>query len=158
MHVIVARLSNIYGPGDDFEAESAHLIGNTIRLVAKGEAPEIWGDGSQLRSYLYVTSAVEAILRLTEAGTVQGPINIGGQVEYSVRDIVDLIIEISGQPLQAIFHPEHPTGLGRKLLDITRFQELIGLGEEVSLKEGLQRTYDWYLGSKHCRPPQVPPP
>src|SRR6185369_11866904 len=104
-------------------------IGNTIRLVAQGEAPEVWGDGCQLRSYLFVTNAVEAILRLTEVGAVHGPINIGGQVEYSVKDIVNLIIEISGQPLETIFHPEHPTGLGRKLLDITRFRGLIGLEE-----------------------------
>lgn len=149
MHTVIARFSNLYGPGDDFEPETAHLIGNAIRLVAHDTAPEIWGDGLQLRSYLYVTSAIDAILRLVETGWFRGPINIGGQVEYTVRDIVNMIIEISGKPLKPIFRPERPTGLDRKLLDITRFRELTDLNESVPLREGLERTYDWYCG---CRP------
>jgi len=148
MHTVIARFSNIYGPGDDFQPETAHLIGNTIRLVAHDTAPEIWGDGSQLRSYLYVTSAIDAILRLVETGWSRGPINIGGQVEYTVRDIVNMIIAISGKPLKPIFRPERPTGLDRKLLDITRFRELTELNDSVPLREGLERTYDWYCGCK----------
>ena len=154
MRTVVARFSNIYGPGDDFEPESAHLIGNTIRLVANDEPPEIWGDGSQLRAYLYVASAIEAVLFLVEAGTEQGPINIGGQAEYSVKDIIELIIEISGKPLNPILHPEYPTGIDRKLLDVTRFRRMTGLDESVSLKEGLQQTYAWYLASRRYQRPQ----
>lgn len=148
MHTVVARFSNIYGPGDDFAPDTAHLVGNTIRLVANDEAPQIWGDGSALRSYLYVTSAVDAILVLVERGATDGPINIGGQREYTVKDIVRLILEVSGKTLRPIFHPERPTGLDRKLLDITRFRDLTGFTESVPLKEGLQRTYEWYVARR----------
>jgi len=148
MHTVVARLSNIYGPGDDFDPETAHLIGNTIRLVANDRAPEIWGDGSQRRSYLYVTSAIEALLLLAEKGWSQGPLNIGGQVEYTVSDIINMIVEISGKPLRPVFRPERPIGLDRKLLDITRLRKLTDLNDSVPLRDGLQRTYDWYCGCK----------
>ncbi len=148
MRAVIARFSNLYGPGDDFEPETAHLIGNTIRLVASDQAPEIWGDGSQLRSYLYVSSAVDAILLLCEKGVTSGPINIGGQVEYAVRDIIDLIVRISGKRLQPVFRPGGPTGLDRKLLDVTRLRELCGFEEDVSLEEGLRRTYDWYVNRR----------
>jgi GDP-L-fucose synthase len=145
MQTIIARFSNIYGPGDDFQPDSAHLIGNLIRSIAGGEPPEIWGDGSQLRSYLYVADAIEAVLLLVEQGTEHGPINIGGQVEYSVREIADTLIEISGKPLQPVYLTSPPQGLRRKILDISKFRDLTGFKESTPLREGLEKTYSWYV-------------
>lgn len=145
MDIVIARLSNLYGPGDDIDPDTAHLIGNTIRKVIHDEAPEIWGDGSQLRSYLYIADGVDAILQLVERGGNPGPINIGGQVEISIKDLIEKIIRISGKPLHARYHRDRPCGLQRKLLDIKKFQDLTGFRETTPLEEGLRNTYKWFL-------------
>ncbi len=142
---LVIRFSNLFGPGDDFDPESAHLIGNLVRLIANGQAPEIWGDGSQLRSYLYVRDAVKILLGMIEAGPPSEPINLGGQDEYSVKEIVDLLIEVSGKGVQPIYKTDKPCGLNRKLLDIGKFKSLYPFQPKVSLLEGLQQTYEWYV-------------
>ena len=143
MRVVVARLSNVYGPGDDFRPETAHLIANTIRRVARGEPPDVVDDGTPIRSYLYVGDAVGAILRLAELAPT-GPVNVGGRHEVSVRELVELIIEISGTPLVPRLMAEGPRGLSRKLLDTTRLRTLTGFRESTSLRDGLTRTYEWY--------------
>lgn len=153
MRVVVARLSNVYGPGDDFRPETAHLIANTIRRVASGEPPEIVDDGAPMRSYLYAADAVEAILRLVELAPT-GPVNVGGQHEISVRELVELVIEISGTPLVPRFKATGPRGLSRKLLDTTRLQTLTGFHESTPLREGLTRTYEWYR--QHARQVRSP--
>jgi len=144
MKSILARFSNIYGPGDTLDPARAHLIGNVIRAVSAGESPEIWGDGSKLRSFLYVTTAVETAVSLVEAEATDGPINVGGQSEHTVREIVEEVIEISGKPLKPTYRPGRPRGLDRKLLSVDRLRKLIGFEECLSLREGLRATYEWY--------------
>lgn len=143
MQIAVARLSNVYGPRDDFGRDTSHLIGNAIRLVAEGKSPEIWGDGSQRRSYLYVSDAVRALLRLAECGANKGPHNICSQYEYTVRQVVECIIEESGAPLEVVFRPG-PCGCSRKLLDTGKFCALTGFKETVHLREGIRRTVEWF--------------
>jgi nucleoside-diphosphate-sugar epimerase len=143
MRVVIARLSNVYGPGDDFDRETAHVIANTIRRVAHGEPPEIVGDGSAIRSYLHVTDAVDAVVRLVELAPA-GPVNVGGQHEISIRDLVALVIEVSGTALVPRFTAAGPSGLSRKRLDITRLRGLIDFRESTSLRDGLAQTYAWY--------------
>jgi GDP-L-fucose synthase len=145
MRAVVARLSNVYGPGDDFSEETAHLIGNLIRLIANDRPPEIWGDGSQLRCYLFVEDAVEAILGLVGLESDLGPVNIGGRHEHSVGEIVEMLLAVSGKPLRPVYRQGSPLGLDRKLLDTSRFRSLTGFEETVALKDGLARTYRWYL-------------
>lgn len=145
---VVGRFSNLYGPGDDMNAQTAHLISNTMRAVANDANPEIWGDGSQRRTYLYVTEAIDAVLRLMERDENLGSVNIGGQVEVSVRDLVQQIIEISEKPLQAHYREGAPTGLSRKLLATTRLVALTGFRERVPLREGLERAYEWHRSSR----------
>ena len=137
MKIVVTRLSNLYGPGDDCDSSTAHLVGNTIRKVALGEAPEIWGDGVQLRAYLYVTEALEGILSLMEREENLGPVNMGRSARDFVKEVVEHIIQISGKPIQIHFHPEGPTGLSRKILDIGQLTRLIEFQESIPLEEGL---------------------
>lgn len=145
MQTVTARFSNVYGPGGDFNTETAHLLGNVIRRVGNNEAPEVWGDGSQRRSYLYIDSAIEAILLLCENSVTDSPVNVGGQQEESVRNIINLVIDISGRPLRPISRDGGPSGLQRKVLDIGRLQKTTGFEERISLGEGLRKTYDWYV-------------
>jgi nucleoside-diphosphate-sugar epimerase len=150
MAAVVVRFSNVYGPGDDFRPERAHLIGNLVRCIAAGEAPEIWGDGTQLRSFLYVDDAVDAAVRLAESAPGRGPINVGGQVEYSIRQIVETLLDVSGKPLSPVYRSDRPLGLRRKLLDNARVRALIGFEESTSLRAGLEHTYAWYRAARRA--------
>lgn len=143
MRFVLARLSNVYGPGDDFHPETAHLIASTIRRVAHGEAPQVVGDGSAQRAYLFADDAVAAILRLLEVAPA-GPVNIGGQHEVSVRDVVRLVIEVAGASVVPRSDAGGPSGLSRKFLDVTHLRTLVAFEESTSLREGLRRTYEWY--------------
>ncbi len=148
LKTIWVRFSNLFGPGDDVDPESAHLLGNIIRDIASGTAPEIWGDGSQLRSYLYVEDAVDALLALAEKGVYGTPFNICGQREYSVKDVVEMAVKISQKTLAPVFHQDKPLGLKRKILDVDKFQKLTAFEEKTSFETGLKKTYDWYLAFK----------
>jgi GDP-L-fucose synthase len=139
---VVARLSNVYGPGDDFAPETAHLIGNTIGRLARGDVPRIV-DGEARRAYLYVDDAVRAILGLVEMAPA-GPVNVGGQEEVPVREVVRLVTEVAGGSVVPAVDPSAPVGWSRKALDVTRLRSLIGFEEAISLREGLRRTYEWY--------------
>jgi len=149
MRTVVARFSNIYGPGDEFDGERAHLIGNMIRAIAHDEPPEIWGDGTQLRSFLYVDDAVAAAVKLAELGIDHGPINVGGQTECTVRDIAETLLEISGKALTSAYRSAgRPLGLRRKLLDNGKLRALTGFEETTSLRVGLETTYRWYASTR----------
>jgi nucleoside-diphosphate-sugar epimerase len=141
--VTVARLSNVYGPRDDFRQETAHLIGNTIRLVVEGRSPEIWGDGAHTRSYLYVTDAVRALLLVAELGPNRGPINICGQHEYTVREIVHCVVETAGAAVDVVLRPG-PCGASRRRLDTSKLRALTGFEEAVELRDGIRRTLEWF--------------
>ncbi len=143
MKIVVARLANVYGPRDDFRPETAHLIGNTIRRVVQGKSPEIWGDGSQTRSYLYVSDAVRALLLLAERGTNEGPVNIGSRSEYPVMEIVDCIVEAVGVPVDVTLRPG-PRGASRRRLDTRKLHALTGFEETVGLREGIGNTVKWF--------------
>lgn len=143
MKIAVARLANVYGPRDDFRRETAHLIGAVVRTVAEGRAPEIWGDGSQTRSYLYVSDAVRALLLLAELAQNKGPVNICSEHEHSVRDIVDCVIRASGDRVEPVYRPG-PRGTTRRRLDTAKLRALTGFTETVGLGEGIGKTVEWF--------------
>ena len=147
MKIAVARLSNVYGPRDDFGLETSHLIGNVIRAVANGAPPEIWGDGTPTRSYLYVSDAVRALLLLAELGANKGPVNICSQHEYTVRQIVDRILEASGARVEPIYRPG-PWGASRRRLDTGKLHALTGFTETVDLREGIRQTVEWFRANR----------
>jgi len=148
MRTVVARFANIYGPGDEFDGERAHLIGNMIRAIAHDEPPEIWGDGTQLRSFLYVDDAVAAALKLVELGIDHGPVNVGGQTESTVKGIAQTLLEISGKTLTPVYRSDgRPLGLRRKLLDNGKLRALTAFDEMTSLRGGLETTYRWYVST-----------
>lgn len=143
MNIALARLANVYGPRDDFSPETAHLIGNVIRTVADGKSPELWGDGSYMRSYLYVSDAVRALLLLAELGANRGPVNVCSRHEVTVREIVDRIVEASGASVEVIVHPG-PSGVARRRLDTRKLRALTQFEEAVGLREGIARTVEWF--------------
>lgn len=147
MKLVVARLANVFGPRDDFNPETAHLIGKVIRDVADGKAPELHGDGAQLRAYLYVSDAVEALLGLMEAGIHGETVNVCARDEVTVRTVIDTIVAAMGSNLAPVSRTG-PTGVSRRLLDTTKLRALTGFQERVSFREGIERTARWFLAHR----------
>jgi GDP-L-fucose synthase len=141
---------NLYGPRDNFDLETSHVIPALIRkcLEAKRrDLPEIvcWGDGTPTREFLYVEDCAEAILLATERYNGSEPVNIGTGKEISIKDLIELIAELTGYKGCITWDIEKPNGQPRRCLNIERAKELFGFTATTTLREGLRRTIDWYM-------------
>ena len=144
--VAIVRPYNTYGPRDNFEWETSHVIPALIRKVMEGQDPIIvWGDGTQTRSFLYVSDLVDGLLRAVEHYPVGDPVNLGTEEEVTVADLVRMIVDLSGRPARIVFDTSRPAGQARRNGDFTKAREKLGFVPRVSLREGLRRTIQWYV-------------
>jgi GDP-L-fucose synthase len=152
MKIGIARPYNTYGPRDHFETEKSHVIPALIKKIYDGENPlNIWGNGEQSRSFVYVTDVARGLLEVAEKYSITDPLNIGSNEEIKIKELVKLIIELSGKNLESYFDTTKPTGQPRRNCDNTKIKEKIGFDTQVSLKEGIQETIKWYKESKYFR-------
>ena len=140
---------NLYGPGDNFDPASSHVIPALIRkcLEARdaGQADVvIWGGGFATREFLYVEDCAEAFALATERYDQPEPVNIGAGFEISIRDLAALIGELSGFTGRFVFDPTKPDGQPRRMLDVTRARESFGFSATTPFRAGLERTIAWY--------------
>ncbi|MBS13357.1 MAG: GDP-fucose synthetase [Gemmatimonadetes bacterium] len=143
---------NLYGPGDNFDLETSHVIPAIIRrcLEAKeADAPSIrlWGDGSPTREFLYATDAAEGILKAAEHYNDSASVNIGSGHEISIHELADEIKALTGYTGEIVWDTEQPNGQPRRCLDVSRAKQKFGFESQVGLKEGLKRTLEWYQNS-----------
>ena len=140
---------NLYGPGDNFDLESSHVIPALIRkcleAVERGE-PEVvcWGDGTPTREFLYVEDCADAIVLAAERYDGAEPVNIGTGFEISIKDLAGLIAELSGFQGQIVWDTSKPNGQPRRCLDTSRAWELFGFRAKTAFREGLRRSIAWY--------------
>lgn len=145
----IARLYNVYGPGDHFDAESPGVIPALIKKVFESkDRIEIWGDGNQSRSFLYIDDCIEGLLAVCEKYAVADPLNIGSGEEVKIKDIIRLIIELSGREVNIDFDDSKPKGQLRRLCDTRKAIDKIGFKSEILLREGLKKTVEWYRRSR----------
>ena len=142
-------LVNLYGPGDNFDPETSHVIPALIRKCVEAQergAPEveIWGTGSATREFLYVEDAAEAIALALERLEGSEPINLGAGREISIRDLAQTIARLIGFQGRLVWDPTKPDGQPRRCLDTTRARELLGWTARTPFEEGLARTIEWY--------------
>jgi GDP-L-fucose synthase len=140
---------NLYGPGDNFDLESSHVIPALLRkcLEAKqrgDKAITVWGTGKPTREFLYVEDAARAVWLATQKLQTPDPVNIGAGQEIAIGDLVRLIAERTGFKGELKFDANQPDGQPRRCLDITRARQLLGFAPQVSLREGLDKTIAWY--------------
>ena len=140
---------NLYGPRDHFDPGVSHVIPALIKkcLDARDtEAREIvvWGDGSPTREFLYVADAAEAIVLATEQYDGSDPVNIGSGQEISIRDLVQLIAQLTGFRGQVRWDVRQPNGQPRRRLDTSRAEQAFGFRATTDFREGLERTIAWY--------------
>jgi GDP-L-fucose synthase len=149
MKVSIIRPMNAYGPRDDFDPETSHVIPALIRKIinAKTEV-SIWGSGNQTRAFVYVDDLARGMLMTLEKLTTPDPINIGSNEEIKIKDLVSMIVKITGRnDLQIKYDTTKPEGQLRKTASTKKAEELIQFKPKYSLEEGLKHIIDWYRSS-----------
>ncbi|PIQ26655.1 GDP-fucose synthetase [bacterium (Candidatus Blackallbacteria) CG17_big_fil_post_rev_8_21_14_2_50_48_46] len=149
MDIVVARPFNAYGPRDDFDPQSSHVIAGLVHKIEQGINPlVVWGDGSASRSFLYVEDFANGLLTVAEKA--QGPeaFNLGADEEITIRDLASLLVELSGRSLELIFDTSKPNGQPRRHCDNRKALEKLGFQTETPLREGLLKTLQWYREHK----------
>jgi GDP-L-fucose synthase len=165
---------NLYGPRDNFDPESSHVIPALIRKCLdaklqmeqaeakvkaqpKGSQPQprpqpghfvtVWGTGKPTREFLYVEDAAEGILSATEKYNKPDPVNLGAGFEISVKDLVELIVKLTGFKGSITWDSSKPDGQPRRMLDTTKAAKKFDFKAKTSLKDGLKKTIDWYISA-----------
>lgn len=140
---------NLYGPRDNFDLTTSHVIPALIRKCleagAQGDKEMVaWGDGSPTREFLYVEDAAEGILLAAEHYNDSQPVNLGSSYEISIRDLLQTIARLTGFQGRIIWDTTKPNGQPRRKLDVSRAQDFFGFAAQTPFEVGLQRTIDWY--------------
>ncbi len=149
MATVVLRATNLYGEHDDFEPATSHVLPALIRKVVEGQDPvEVWGTGRDQRDLLYVGDFVEALLRAAVAPSTGGALNIGSGRLVSVLGMLEAIMAVDGHQAPVELHPERPSTIPARAVDIGLAAEQLGWRPRTSLREGLERTVAWYRGQR----------
>jgi GDP-L-fucose synthase len=140
--------ANLYGPGDNFHETNAHVVADLIRKmdVARDEVV-LWGDGTPTREFLYVEDCVDGLRLAAERYEGPEPVNLGAGKEISIRELAELIAELTGFEGEIRWDTSMPNGQPRRSLDATRARLLFGFEARTTLREGLERTIAWYRSS-----------
>jgi GDP-L-fucose synthase len=137
--------ANLYGPRDNFDLETSHVIPALIRKMIEGEAEVVlWGDGSPTREFLYVDDAAEAFVTAAERYDAPEPVNIGTGAEISVRELAGTIAELTGFNGKIVWDTSMPNGQPRRSLDASKANDAFGFTASTELREGLEQTIAWY--------------
>ncbi|MGH8070507.1 MAG: GDP-L-fucose synthase family protein [Candidatus Entotheonellia bacterium] len=145
---------NLYGPGDNFDPETSHVIPALIHkcleaVEARQEAVVVWGTGRASREFLYVEDAAEAIVLASEHYNDPEPVNVGSGVEICIKELVELIAELTGFQGRLAWDPTKPDGQPRRCLDTSRATHAFGFRAQTDFRQGLMRTIDWYRQFRH---------
>lgn len=149
--------TNLYGPNDNFDLETSHVL---PAMIAKFDASTrdgyfidqggpyhlpvvLWGDGSPKREFLYVDDLADACFVAMQKYNSSEPLNVGTGEDISIKELAEIVGEVSEYPGQIVWDDEKPNGTPRKLLDVSRIKK-IGWSPKVSLREGIKKTYEWY--------------
>ena len=144
---------NLYGPGDNFNPASSHVIPALIRKAIeaheRGEKEIIvWGDGSPTREFLYVEDAAEGIVTATEKFNDSEPVNLGSGFEISIKDLTETIVRLTGFSGKLTWDATKPNGQPRRGLDVTRARNRFGWQASMPFEKGMQRTIEWFRNNR----------
>jgi GDP-L-fucose synthase len=143
--------ANLYGPRDNFDLETSHVIPALIRKMVEGDDEVVlWGDGSPTREFLYVDDAAEAFLLAAERYDDPAPVNVGTGAEISIRELAETIAELTGFDGRITWDTSMPNGQPRRALDASRAEAAFGFRARTSLRDGLEQTIAWYRQQVHA--------
>lgn len=143
---------NLYGPGDNFDLETSHVIPALIRKCVEArrhgkEFIEVWGSGNASREFLYVEDCAEGIVKAAAVYNESDPVNLGNGREVVIKDLIEMIARLTGFKGEILWQSDKPDGQPRRQLDTRRAFEKFGFQAQTSFEQGLQRTIDWYESS-----------
>lgn len=143
---------NLYGPGDNFEPGSSHVIPALIKKFVEAKqngsnSVEVWGDGAATREFCYVDDAAKGIILATEKYNKSEPVNIGAGFEISIHDLANKISDLVGYTGQIIWDKSKPNGQPRRMLDVSRAASEFGFTASTTFDEGLSNTVSWYINN-----------
>ncbi len=144
---------NLYGPRDNFNPRSSHVIPALIRKAMEAceredkEMP-VWGDGSPTREFLYVEDAADGIITAAEKYNGELPVNLGSGYEVSIKDLAEMIARMTGFQGKLVWQTDKPNGQPRRGLDISRAKALFGWSAQVPFEEGMRRTIEWFKANR----------
>jgi len=149
MNVIYLLPTNLYGPGDNFDLESSHVIPSLIRKIVEANREGrkevvVWGTGNVSREFLYVEDAAEGILLATEKYNESEPVNLGSGKEIRIKELANLIAELCGFEGNIIWDSSKPDGQPRRCLDTSKARKRFNFEAKTCLSEGLKETIQWY--------------
>jgi GDP-L-fucose synthase len=140
--------ANLYGPRDNFDLETSHVIPALIRkMVESHDEVVLWGDGSPTREFLYVEDCGEGLLLAADRYDGGEPVNLGTSEEISIRDLAELVAELTGFEGEIVWDTSMPNGQPRRRLDVSRAKSFFGFEARTSLRDGLNRTIEWFRAS-----------
>ena len=144
---------NLYGPGDNFDPKSSHVIPALIKkcIDAKENNEDhitVWGTGKASREFIYVEDAAEGIMLATEKYDKSYPVNIGAGFEVTIKDLVELIVKLTGFKGKIVWDTSKPDGQPRRMLDTSKAEKEFGFKSKINFEEGLKKTIDWYKKEK----------
>ncbi len=149
---------NLYGPGDNFDPSSSHVIPALIKKCVdairnREREIEAWGTGKATREFLYIEDAAEGVVLATEYYNGAEPVNLGAGFEISIKELTFLIAKLTGFPGEIVWDETKPDGQPRRMLDTSRAERLFGFKAKTSFKEGLRKTIDWYFNYTQTEKP-----
>jgi GDP-L-fucose synthase len=144
---------NLYGPRDNFDLETSHVIPALIRkcIEAKVRGDDhivAWGDGTPTREFLYVEDAADGVLLASEHYNKSDPVNLGSACEISIKDLLETIVRLTGFRGEIFWDISKPDGQPRRMLDTSRAEQEFGFCAQTPFEEGLRKTIDWYISTK----------
>ncbi len=150
MNIVVVVPNNAYGPGDNFDPESSHVIPSLIRKCLEGQTPlVVWGDGTPTRDFLYVKDFVEGVLLAAEKLEPEhGHVNLGSGIETKISDLVSTIARLTGYNGTVVYDKTKPNGQPRRSVSIEKAEHTLGFTPEYELERGLTETIEWYKREK----------
>lgn len=145
---------NLYGPGDNFDPRSSHVIPALIKkcfdaIDSRSDHLEVWGTGAATREFFYVEDAAEAIYLATLSYNKSNPVNLGSGSEISIKELVKIIADLSGFSGQIIWDKSKPDGQPKRMLDTSKALKEFGFVAGMDIVEGLSRTIEWYRENRH---------
>ncbi len=149
--------TNLYGPNDNFDLASSHVLPALLRKVHEAKMSRakkfvVWGSGAPKREFLHVDDMASACIHVIKRADFKGMVNIGSGQEISIRQLAELICEVVGYDGALEFDTSKPDGTPRKLLDVSRLKAM-GWQPTISLRDGIRKTYDWFLSSSYAARP-----
>ncbi len=150
MPAVVVRPSNIYGPYDDFDPATSHVMAATIRKVVERQNPlKVWGTGDDVRDLIYIDDFIDGLVLAAEKINTYDPVNIGFGKGYSIKELLLILMQIEGcHDLKIEYDPSKPSMIPIRLIDVSKAERQLGFRAETDVVEGMAKTIEWYKATR----------